>query len=268
MNDERTIPYLSNDLHEHEAIQYERTIAYLLDELPEPEALKFEEDCFSQPEWPEVELQSAEDDLIQAYIKNELSPERRQRFEENYHTTTARIDKVLVARATLKVFCHQKPTWNQRVLAFVKSLVLAPQFQVPRFAAILLTVGLGTTLLWFSFRPIPQRTFAHIDLSISYDTRSASSQVQSVKLPLAEDALRSSLALPELAPQGATYRVQWDNKKGRIEDLAVEKPDANPITVIIPANKLTPGQYTLKLFRKNPNGTEDRVQGNYFFNVD
>ena len=65
----------------------ERTTAYLLDELPEHEAEQFEEQCFSQPEWPDVELQSAEDDLIHAYIKNQLSPERRRRFEENYLTT-------------------------------------------------------------------------------------------------------------------------------------------------------------------------------------
>ena len=68
----------------------ERTTAYLLDELPQHEAEQFEEQCFSQPEWPEVELESAEEDLIQAYIKNELSPERRRRFEENYLTTAAR----------------------------------------------------------------------------------------------------------------------------------------------------------------------------------
>jgi hypothetical protein len=38
--------------------------------------------------------------------------------------------------------------------------------------------------------------------------------------------------------------------------------------VIIPADKLLPGLYALKLFRKNPNGTEERVPGNYFFSVD
>lgn len=245
----------------------ERTIAYLLKELPEHEAEQFEEQCFSQHEWPE-EIESAEYDLIEAYLKDELSPERRRRFEENYLTTVARKERLELARYFQHFLCRQKPTWTQRALDFVKSLVLAPQFQVPRFAAILLTVGLGTTLLWFSFRPIQPQTFANINLSISSDNRAASTQVQTVKLPLAKDALRISLALPELAPQGATYRVQWEDKKGPIEDLAVEKPDANPITVIIPANKLTPGQYTLKLFRKNPNGTEERVTGNYFFNVD
>ena len=246
----------------------ERTIAYLLDELPEHEALQFEEECFSQPEWPEVELQSAEDGLIQAYITNELSPDRRRRFEENYHTTAARIEKVLIARSAQQVMCQPKPTWTERLLDFVKSIIFAPQFTVPKFAAVLVTSGLVATIVWFSLRPTPPRTFAQINLAISYDNRAVGGPTQNVKLPLAEDALRVWLSLPESAPQNATYRVQWENKKGLITNLAVENKGANPISVIIPAKKLSPGQYALKLFRTNPDGTEERVPGNYFFNID
>lgn len=244
----------------------ERTTAYLLDELPEHEAQQFEDECFSQPEWPEI-VESAEEDLIQAYIENELSPERRQRFEENYLTTPARKEKLLFAQAFPRVIC-EKRSWTQRVLSFLKSLVFSPESRVPRFAAILVTLGLGATLLLFFLRTTPPRTFAHLNLAMSHDTRAGGGRIQKVTLPLAEDALRVSLTFPESAPQGATYRVQWENKKAKIEDLAVEKQDANAISVIIPAAKLTPGQYTLKLFRKNPDGTEERVPGNYFFNVD
>ena len=246
----------------------DRTTAYLLDELPEHEALQFEEECFSRPEWPKVELESAEDDLIQAYIKKELSPERRRRFEENYLTTAVRIEKVLIARSALRVICQQKPTWNGRALGFLKSLTASRQFPVPQFAAVLVAVGLALTVLWFSLRPAPPQTFAQINLTISSDNRAAGSAIQKVTLPLPEDALRISLRLPEPVTQGATYRVQWEDKKGPIEDLAVENQNTNPISVIIPTGKLTPGQYTLKVFRKNPNGIEDRVPGSYLFNVE
>lgn len=245
----------------------ERTIAYLLDELPEHEAQQFEEECFSQPEWPEA-VEFAEEDLIQAYVDNELSPERRRRFEENYLTTKARIERVAFAKACPHVLCQLKPALTQRVLSFLKSLAFSPQFALPRYATILVTFGLVATVLWFSLRTTPPRTFAHINLEIFVDNRAAGNSTQRVKLPLAEDALRISLALPESAPQAATYRVQWEDKKGRIQDLAIEKPNSNPISVIIPANKLTPGQYALKLFQKNPDGTEARVQGNYFFNIE
>lgn len=248
----------------------ERTTAYLLNELPQPEAEHFEEQCFAQVEWPDVELDSAEEDLIQAYIKNELSPERRRRFEENYLTTEARRERVLLARSFLRVVCsesRQKLSWTQRLAGFLKAPAFAPQFAVPRFAAIFVTLGLIATLLLFVVRTKPPQTFAYLSLPVSSDTRSVGSQVPTVKLPLAEDALKISLALPESSSQGATYRVQWEDVTRPIQDLDIEK-DANSLSVIIPADKLKPGQFTLKLFRKNPDGTDVRVPGNYYFNVE
>src|SRR5687768_18290575 len=78
----------------------DRTTAYLLDELPQDEAEQFEEQCFSQPEWPEVELEAAEEDLIQAYVKNELSPDRQRRSEE--HTSELQSRLHLVCRLLLE----------------------------------------------------------------------------------------------------------------------------------------------------------------------
>ena len=249
----------------------ERTTAYLLNELPEPEAEQFEEQCFTQPEWPDIELDSAETDLIHAYIKNELSPERQRRFEENYLTTEARRERVLLARSFLRVVCSaSRPqlTWTQRLFGFLKSLAFAPRFFVPRFATIVLALGLTSALLWFAFRTKPPQTFANISLEISTATRAGGSQAQKVRSPLAADALRITLALPQPAPQGATYRVQWEDIKGALQSLEIEKQDAKSLSIIIPAEKLAPGQYSLKLVRKNPDGTEQRITGSYFFNVE
>jgi hypothetical protein len=102
----------------------------------------------------------------------------------------------------------------------------------------------------------------------STDTRDVGSQAPTLSLPVAEDALRISLALPEPAPQDATYRVQWEDIKGALESLDIEKQNADSVSVIILSDKLTPGQYALKLFRKNPNETEERVLGNYYFIVE
>ncbi len=251
----------------------DRTTAYLLDELLQDEAEQFEEQCFSQLEWPEVELEAAEEDLIQAYVKNELSPERRRRFEENYLTTEARRERVLLARSFLQVVCSASqpapaPTWTQRVIGFLKSLIFAPRVPLLKFATLVVTLALAATLLWLPFRTTPPRTFAQLNLAISYDVRGGSSQIQRVTLPLPEDALRISLALPESTPQGVSYRVQWEDIRRPISNLDIEKQDANSVSVIIPANKLSPGQYALKLFRNNPDGTEEPVQGSYLFNVD
>jgi len=53
----------------------EHIIAYLLQELNEEEAEHFEEQCFAQEKWP-AELDSVEQDLIDAYLRNELSKDR------------------------------------------------------------------------------------------------------------------------------------------------------------------------------------------------
>ena len=248
----------------------ERTIAYLLNELPEHEAAQFEEQCFSQPEWPDAELESAEEDLIQAYIRNELSPERRRRFEEHYLTTAARKERLLFARSFLGVVCTEaapaQPSWPQKLLAVLKSFALAPRSVVPRFATILLAVGLVATL-WFAFRTRTPQTFANINLVTTSENRSTSGPTQKVTLPLAEDALRISLTLPDGAPRDANYRVLLEDVKGPLQDLEIEKQDAKSISVIIPSDKLTRGQHTVKLFRKNPDGREER-SGNYFFDVE
>ena len=241
----------------------ERTTAYLLNELAEPEAELFEDECFAQPEWPDMELESAEEDLIYAYIKNELSPERRRRFEENYLTTEARRERVLFARSIMDVVCQPKPTWRQRLVDSFKSLAFTSQFPVPKFAAIVLAAGLIATVAWFALRTKPPQTFLPLNLMISTDTRGESSRAQIVQLPLKEDALRITLTLPE----PGEYRVQWDDIKGTRKYLEIEKQDAKSISVIIPAGELTPGQYALKLVPKSTNETAEPLLGSYLFEV-
>jgi len=260
----------------------ERTTAYLLEELTAAEAEQFEEQCFDQETWPAGELESAEQDLIEAYIRKELSPERERRFEKNYLTTTARKDRVLLTRSILRVVCS-KPSLTQRALACFKMVVSGSWLPIPRFATAVLAVGLAATLLWFSMPPkspppkAPQ-TFADINLQISNDTRSTNEQAKIVNLPISQDALRISLALPARGPSdfgelgrlfysGRTYRVQWEDIKGPLEELKIEKQDDQSILVIIPTDKLRPGQYAVKLFRRNEDGTEQRVSGSYVFEV-
>lgn len=79
----------------------ELIIAYLLEELTVEERERFEEDCFAQDIWP-VQISLCEEDLIDFYLREELSPEQRQRFEQNYMTTEARQERVLIAAALLR----------------------------------------------------------------------------------------------------------------------------------------------------------------------
>lgn len=247
----------------------ERTTAYLLQELSEREAEQFEEQCFAQAEWPAGELESAEDDLIEAYVRKELSPARRRRFEKYYLTTAAREDRVLLARSFLRVVCSAeppKPTWIDRFRDLWNSHPL-----VLRYGSVAMVLILSVALLIWSIIPrsAPQ-TFANLNLTIALENRShgPSSAPQKVKLPLGADALRLSLTLPEPAPAGAVYSVEWENAKGPLKTLAIESQDANSIRVVIPADELVPGRYALKLVRKNPGRPEERINGSYFFDVE
>ena len=250
----------------------ERITAYLLQELTAREAEVFEEQCFIQDEWPAEELESAEDDLIQAYIRKELSPERHRRFEENYLTTAAREDRLLLAQSFLHVVCSprpRRPTWAQRLKSWIGQF--SPHVSVPRFASALVVAVMGVSLAVFiATRPrnhSPQ-TFASLNLTIASDNRAVGSQHEKVKLPIAADALKISFALPPNEPKGATYRVQWEDVKGPLETLDIQSQDSKSLSVIIPAEKLSHGQYALKLFRKNQDGTEQPVEGSYFFDVE
>lgn len=250
---------------------YERTTAYLLDELSENEAEQFEEQCFDQPEWPADELESAEDDLIEAYVRNELTPERRRRFEENYLITEARKDRVLLAKSFQCVACSTasiKWTWTDWLKRFWNVQVVIPKYATAAAAVLVLGIAL---LIWSVSRQPAPRTFANLNLSIASDTRGRNVSTVSPKkltLPLGADALRVSLELPEPTPKGSTYTVELENVKGPLKTLEIDSQDANSIRVVIPAADLTPGRYALKLLRINQDGTKQPINGSYFFDVE
>ena len=138
---------------------------------------------------------------------------------------------------------------------------------MPRFASAMLAIAFAVTLLLVIIPSRAPQTFADINLQITVDTRSANGPTKIVTLPLKEDALKIWLALPSSDPAGTTYRVQWEDLKGPLEDLKIDSQDAKSISVVIPAGKLSRGQYALKLFRRNEAGTEQRVPGSYLFEV-
>lgn len=248
---------------------HERIIAYLLEELSEREAEQFEEECWALPEWPSDDLESAENHLIEAYVHNELSEVRRRRFEEKYLITQARKDRVLLARSSLRVLCSPSQpasTWTNRLWRFWTDQTLTSRY-VSAAAVLLIGVAL---LFWYWIRPVSPQTFTEINLTSVASVRranGAATPIQKVLLPLGADALKISLTLPEPAPEGATYSVEWENVKGLLKTLQVESQNATSVSVVIPADDLTPGQYTLKLVRRKPGEAEEHI-GDYFFNVE
>lgn len=255
----------------------ERIIAYLLKELPEEELEQFEDSCFAQESWPE-EINLVEEDLIDAYLRNELTQERRQRFEQNYLNTEARQERVTMAAMLFHHVdaCHavtkrdagatarDKPTWAERLRAFWSS-----QNLMPRAVMAVVVVAVIASVLWLAlFRSPSPRTFATLTLSISNNSRAEGVQASRIKLPLSADALRISLTLPERSAQAVRYRVELENIKGETKTLEIAGQDAQSVSVVIPAAQLARGQYALNLFAIKADGTEQPVNGSYFFTVE
>jgi len=243
----------------------ERITAYLLQELTEEEAGRFEEDCFAQEEWP-ADLESAEQELIDSYLRNELSKDRRIRFEENYLTTDARKARVLTAGSFHKVLpppVRQKVAFKEKLYAFWQR-PLVPQAAV---AVLILTIGISLLTPRLLRERSPQ-TFTDLDLVMSSADRATGVQQKKVILPLRTDALKIHLKLPEQSTNAAGYRVQWENVNDNLGDLPIASQDAQSVVVVIPAARITTGNYALKLFRINQNQPDQRIEGSYFFTAE
>jgi hypothetical protein len=108
-----------------------------------------------------------------------------------------------------------------------------------------------------------------LSLTISVNNnRAEGTQASRVRLPLNADALKISLNLPAASAPPAHYRVELLNDRGESKFLEIAGKDAQSISVIIPAKQLVRGQYALHLFATNPDGTERRLNGSYFFTVE
>jgi len=254
----------------------ERIIAYLLEELPEDDMERFEGECFDQESWP-TQINLVEEDLIDSYLRDELTPERRQRFEQNYLTTEVRQERVSMAAALLRHIDDRNAaskatapvprtelTWAERFRAFLSS-------QTPelRAATAIAVIAVIAGALWLIFlRGSSPKTFATLTLTISNSNRAEGAQVGKVKTPLNADALKIFLTLPQQSPPAAHYRVELENNDGESKSVEISGQDAQSVLVVIPAAQLARGQYALKLFAIKPDGAEQRINGSYYFVVE
>ena len=78
----------------------ELVVQYLLGSIPEEEATRLDELAFVNDEFAE-RLRAVEYDLVDAYVKGELSGEVLDRFQSHYLTSPARREKVKFAESLL-----------------------------------------------------------------------------------------------------------------------------------------------------------------------
>jgi hypothetical protein len=276
----RPNPALPEESPEEEPEQFRgepfarRIVSYLLGQMSEEEAEQFEEECFAQKYWPS-QISLVEDDLIDAYLQDELTPEQRALFERNYLTTWARQERVRVAAALLRqvwvcdaveppVVVSKGVTWAERLKDFWgrRTWVLRAASMV---AALVIVVG-GAWL--YLSRVRTPRSIATLTLTSSVVNRSEGVRASTIKLAPDADALRVFLTLPERATPAPRYRAELDNEDGETVALDVEGQDGHAVSVLIPTSLLSRKQYAVTLFAVTDDGAEQPVYGTYFFNVE
>ena len=83
------------------SVEYQdRLVRYLLGDLPRQEQECFEEEYFTSDEAWEA-LNAAEDDLINSYVRGELSPLQREQFERHFLASAKDCERVELAKILL-----------------------------------------------------------------------------------------------------------------------------------------------------------------------
>jgi hypothetical protein len=212
------------------------------------------------------ELEIAEDELIDDYLSNELSPDRRQRFEQFFLMAPERQDQLKFARALVRQAPLSSPieptwlagfrlAWNSQIRLFRSALA----------GAAIIVVG---AFLFMNLYLSPAQTFATYTLTIGAATRGEGAPATKVKLPLTVDRLRLELKLPEGTSSAASDRVDLSTENGGTQTLKIVSRTQDSVVVEIPASQFTRGLYALKVFVIKPDGSEQPIRGSYLLTVE
>jgi hypothetical protein len=243
---------------------------YLLAQLAEDQEQVLEQRLLTEDDLFE-ELEVTEAELFDEYVADELTPADRKQFEEYFLATPERREELKFASGLRRYVT--KKTIRDDVIA--RSVPVPPlkrmewigQSQLFRIAAIVSVVVVIAGVLWFTRISRPPTSYASFSLTISNNNRADSVPITEINLPLKAEAVRFSLKLPEAFDQGPRFRAELLKDSGetiRIERVALVDQAA---VIELPAAQLSRGQYALKLYVGKLDGTEQRINGSYFFSV-
>lgn len=258
---------------------------YLLGSLSEDLQQRVEERLLTEEVFFE-ELLLGEEELIDEYINDTLSSEDRDSFERHFLSTAERHQKLRFGRVLSRYISEKSedafveredvrdqpivakpptgPTWAERVRAFWSRQAWGLRTAL---TLALIVVMAGALWMWRPRTPTP-RTLATLNLTMSAGNRAEGAQASRVKLTPDVDALRISLTLPERTTPAVSYRVELVDDNRETGTLEISEQDARSVSVVIPAARLARGEYALRLYMTKADGTEQRVEGSYYFNVE
>lgn len=276
------MPYLSSVLSmtSHSG-DIEEIRDYLLGTLSEEGRRVIDERLLLENNFLE-ELLAEEDELIDDYVNGDLAEDDRTRFEQHFLCTPERQQKIKFAFALNRyadkaiepvasksqdapsVILPTSLTWSERLRVF-----WAQQSLALRYAATVAVIAFVVTFVWLMLPSTrAPKTFASVTLSITSGDRAEGQRTTRLKRPVDVDALKIVLTLPELPAPAKGYRIIWINQQGVTRPLSIVEQNSQSLIVVIPSDQLARGQNALHLFVTSPDGSEQRINGNYFFTVE
>jgi hypothetical protein len=238
---------------------------YLLGKLADSEKERIEQELLANDELFE-EILIVEEELADDYVAGKLSHAERADFESNFLATPERQQNLRFAQALNRyVTAEANRELNP---APVPPVYWVPKTWMGRVATVVAIIAVAVALLFFIPTSQTPRTFAPLTLTISPNTRDQGAQSTRVSLPLNADALRISLQLPKPSPPAVRYRVEVLDDNGGSKSLETTLPDHDSVVLVIPSLELHRGRYAINLIAIQADGTEQPINGSYYFNVE
>jgi hypothetical protein len=248
---------------------------YLLGQLNEGEEERLELRLLTDPAFGD-DFDTVVDEITDQYVGNEFKGEERRRVEQYFLRSPERQKKVNFASELLRQAAVERgssvvnvpvppePGWWERASLFWNRQALSLRFATI-FATLIIMVGVAMLVL--PTRNTTPPSYASIALNISNSDRSAGSEIPSVKPQPSDAGIGIELILPEGIPPANTYRVNLSGDHVS-QDLPVTQQTARSVVVMVPTTELPRGSYIIQLFGVKADGTEQRVRGSYFFNIE
>jgi hypothetical protein len=233
---------------------------YLLGQLSDEEQLKIEERLMLENELFE-ELEISKSELIEDYSSGELSEQERAWFEQHFLASAEGKQKYTFAIALNRL---ERPIPMPGELSKRSKI---PSWATAAIISLVVLVVVGVALILYRGDGPP--TFVSLELPMSSPTRGEGSQPPSLRVADV-DQLRLSLILPPSAPAAKSFRAELleTNDTGDGRNVQILEHDSRRVSVMIPAKELPAGEYAVKLLAIKDDGTEQRITGNYFFNIE
>lgn len=221
------------------------------------------------------EFDTVVDELTDQYVRDELNDDERVPVEKYFLNTPERQQKLefateLLSRADAErgervervAVSEPKLSWFEQILAFLKQ----PSFArgALAVAAIVIVGSLFTPLVLRNFYPSQN---VAVELAISTADRASGATPTRVKMPWRSSGLDATLYLPEQDRDGKAYRVELRGSAGK-ENLTVNGRTDQAIKVTVPSTMLSTGSYVINVFKVRADGTEERVRGSYYLDVE